>query len=75
MLQRPYNEEEFQKREAIGVIRASRFVRQYANSHKPIKMETVCEIHREIFHDAWPDIGGKQMLIRSLTLLSLSYRL
>jgi fido (protein-threonine AMPylation protein) len=59
MALRPHTEEELQKREAIGVIRASRFVRRYANSHGPIDMNTVREIHNEIFKDAWPEIAGK----------------
>ena len=56
---RPANEDELQMREAIGVIRASRFVRKYARSHKLINVVTVCEIHQEIFGDAWPEIAGK----------------
>ena len=55
---RPKNEEELQKREALGVIRASRFVRRYAQSYKPITVETICAIHKEIFKDAWPEIAG-----------------
>lgn len=55
----PETEDEFQRREAVGVIRASRFVRRYAKSHKPITFETICEIHNEIFRDAWPEIAGK----------------
>lgn len=55
---RPKNEEELQKREATGVIRASRFVRRYAQSHKEINVETICAIHREIFNEAWPEIAG-----------------
>ena len=59
MLKRPANEKELQKQEAIGVIRASRFVREYAKSHKPIDIKTVCDIHREIFKIAWIEIAGK----------------
>lgn len=59
MPSRSKNEEELQKREAIGVIRASRFVRKYARSHKPITFATVRAIHKEIFIKAWPDIAGK----------------
>lgn len=59
MSTRPQSEEELQTREAIGVIRASRFVRKYANSHKTITMATMCSIHKEIFKDAWPEIAGK----------------
>lgn len=59
MSNRPQTEEELQTREAIGVIRASRFVRKYAHSSKAITMDTVCEIHKEIFKDAWPEIAGR----------------
>ena len=59
MSSRPQTEEELQKREAIGVIRASRFVRKYAHSHQAISMATICEIHKEIFKEAWPEIAGK----------------
>jgi Fic family protein len=58
MAERPRTEEELQKREAIGVIRASRFVRKFAQSHKIISVETIKEIHAEIFNDAWSDIAG-----------------
>lgn len=58
MTPRPRNEEELQKREAIGVIRASRFVRGYAKSHEPITTTSVRSIHREIFNTAWPEIAG-----------------
>lgn len=56
---RPENEEELQKREATGVIRASRFVRRYTQSHKEITVAVICAIHKEIFDDAWPEIAGK----------------
>ena len=59
MPQRPLDKKELQKREAVGVIRASRFIRKYANSHKPIIIETILEIHKEIFKDAWKEIAGK----------------
>ncbi len=59
MVVRPQNEEELQKREAIGVIRASRFVRRYAGSHKSIDIETLSLVHAEIFKEAWPEIAGK----------------
>lgn len=52
MKSRPKNEEELQKREAVGVIRASRFVRKYAKSHKPITVAGIRAIHKEIFKDA-----------------------
>ena len=57
-LQRPRNEKELQEREALGVIRASRFVRRYAHSHKTINIKTICDIHHEIFSKAWPEIAG-----------------
>jgi Fic family protein len=55
---RPKDENELQKREAAGVIRASRFVRQYAHSRKPITLSTVYEIHKCIFQEAWTEIAG-----------------
>jgi Fic family protein len=55
---RPRNKQELQKREAAGVIRASRFIRRYARSHKPITVDTFRNIHKEIFKDAWPEIAG-----------------
>jgi fido (protein-threonine AMPylation protein) len=58
MPQRPQNEEELQRQEAIGVIRASRFVRKFARSNDDIDMTTVCAIHKEMFHEAWPEIAG-----------------
>ncbi len=59
MFERPKNEEELQLLEAVGVIRASRFVRKHAHSHEKADMDTVFEIHRQIFQDAWPEIAGK----------------
>lgn len=60
-MRNPLNNEEklHQQREAIGVIRASRFIRKYARSRKPITFETISQIHKEIFKDAWPEIAGK----------------
>ena len=55
---RPENEEELQKREAIGTIRASRFVRKYAKSNNSISIDTICSVHVEIFKEAWPEIAG-----------------
>ena len=49
MSDRPKNEEELQRLEAIGVIRASRFVRKFAHSHQGVSMDTVFEVHRQIF--------------------------
>ena len=48
MSKRPENEDELQEREAIGVIRASRFVRKYSHSHNVITIDTIRKIHREI---------------------------
>lgn len=62
MLGRPSNEKELQKREATGVIRASRFVRRHAQSHKEIDIEVIRQIHKEIFKDAWPEISGKNRI-------------
>src|SRR3989339_2020415 len=59
MSNRPQTEEQLKKREAVGVIRASRFIRRYARSHKAISMVTICAIHREIFKEAWPEIAGR----------------
>ena len=56
--QRPRNKQELQKREAAGVIRASRFIRRYARSHKIINVGVLCRIHKEIFKEAWPEIAG-----------------
>lgn len=49
VFRRPKNEEELQKGEAIGVIRASRFVRKYAKSHEAVRIDTIKKIHFEIF--------------------------
>lgn len=58
-MKRPRTERELQKGEAIGVIRASRFVRKCAHSHREINEGLILEIHREIFKDVWPEIAGK----------------
>ena len=58
MRARPENKEELQRREAIGIIRASRFIRDYARLNQPIDFNIVCEIHKQIFKDAWPEIAG-----------------
>ena len=58
MTRRPENEAELQKREADGVIRASRFVRELAKSPEPITLKNICAVHREIFREAWPEIAG-----------------
>ncbi len=59
MATRPGDEAELQKREAIGVIRASRFVRKYANAKDAIDISTIQKVHEVIFKDAWPEIAGK----------------
>ena len=56
--ERPKNEEEFQKREAIGVIRASRFIRKFAGSEKLIDVLVINQIHKTIYKNAWPEIAG-----------------
>lgn len=58
MATRPSSQDELQRREVSGVIRASRFVRQYAHSRKQISISTVQEIHACIFEKAWPEIAG-----------------
>lgn len=58
MIKRPKSEDELRNREAIGLIRASRFVRNYSRSHKPITISVVRQIHGEIFKDVWPEISG-----------------
>ena len=55
--ERPKNEEEFQKREAIGVIRASRLLK-IAESEKPIDVLIINQIHKTIYKNAWPEIAG-----------------
>lgn len=59
ILIKPSNEEELQKREAIGIIRASRFVRNFAKTNKPINIGVIKDIHKTIFKEAWPDIAGE----------------
>ncbi len=58
MINRPKDEEELQKREVVGVFQASRFLREYAKSHRAISTETICQIHAEIFKEVWPEIAG-----------------
>lgn len=58
MVKRVESKEELQQREAVGVIRASRFVRRYAQSHRPITADAICEIQKHIFRRAWPEIAG-----------------
>jgi hypothetical protein len=55
---RAVDEEDLQKREAIGTIKASRFVRQWADADKPIDIGVVYAIHKLIFGTAWPEIAG-----------------
>ncbi len=58
MATRPADEAELQKREAVGVIRASRFIRVYAKSKKPIDISTIQKVHHIFFQNAWPEIAG-----------------
>lgn len=57
-MERPKDDKELQTGEALGVIRASRFVRRCAKSHKVIDVSTIQSIHKEIFREAWPEIAG-----------------
>lgn len=59
MESRPKDDADLEKRAAIGVIRASRFVRNYARKSKPIDISTLKLIHREIWKNAWPEIAGE----------------
>ncbi len=59
MAARSGDEAELQKREAIGVIRSSRFVRKYAHSKEVIDTSTLQKIHEVIFKDTWPEIAGQ----------------
>ncbi|MDP3989561.1 MAG: hypothetical protein Q8P93_05000 [bacterium] len=59
MATRQGDESELQKREAIGVIRASRFVRKYAHSKDVVNTGTIQKIHEVIFKEAWPEIAGQ----------------
>lgn len=59
MESRPKDNEDLEKRAAIGVIRASRFVRNYARKSKAIDISALKLIHREIWIDAWPEIAGE----------------
>ena len=59
MITRPKNNKDLEKRAAIGVIRASRFVRRYAKSNKEIDVSTIRHIHKEIWKDVWLEIAGE----------------
>lgn len=48
-----------QKEEFAGLFRASRFVRKYAQSKKPITFDILLKIHKLIFKKAFPEIAGK----------------
>lgn len=62
MKTRPKDDEELEKRAAIGVIRASRFIRKYSRSQKTIDFDVVRSIHKEIWKDAWPEIAGENRI-------------
>jgi Fic family protein len=55
---RPRTPGALEQREAIGIIRASRFVRHQAKK-MPLSEEMILEIHAQIFSDAYPDVAGK----------------
>ncbi|MBI2023054.1 Fic family protein [Candidatus Giovannonibacteria bacterium] len=59
MLGRPRDEKEKQLFDAVGTIRAARFVRRYAKTRKPINIGVVYDVHREIYFDWWPEVAGK----------------
>lgn len=56
---RPKTQEDLQEREAVGVIRASRFVRKLTRSRTAIDISSIYAIHKEIFKDVRPDIAGE----------------
>jgi len=72
---RPETREELQKREAIGVIRASRFVNIFAKQQDPITFETIEQMHHIIFNDAQPDIAGKLRSAMGTDVKKLHYHL
>lgn len=57
--ERPKDKKELQMLEAVGAIRASRFVTRFANSKTPITQEIVYEIQKEMYSDWWPENAGK----------------
>ena len=59
MKPRPRDNEDLEKRAAIGVIRASRFVRRYSRTDQKINISTIKLIHKEIWKDIWPEIAGE----------------
>lgn len=59
MKSRPKDKEDLEKRAAIGVIRASRFVRRYSRRDQKIDIEAIKLIHKEIWKDIWPEIAGE----------------
>lgn len=59
MSTRPKDNEDLERRAAIGLIRAARFVRSYSRTDQPIDISTINEIHHEIWKDVWPEIAGE----------------
>jgi len=59
MKSRPKDNVELEERAATGVIRASRFVRNYARTQKKIDIATIKLIHKEIWKEAWAEIAGE----------------
>ena len=59
MLDRPRDEKEKQLLDAVGTIRAARFVRKYAKTRNPVDIGAVYDIHKEIYKDWWPEMAGK----------------
>ena len=59
MLGRPKDEKEKQLFDAVGTIRAARFVKKYAKTRESIDIGVVYTIHNEIYKDWWPEMAGK----------------
>lgn len=58
-ISRPINEKELLNREATGLFRASRFIRNIASPDNKIDVDVIREIHTCIFKEAWPEIAGQ----------------
>ncbi len=58
-LGRPRDEKEKQLMDAVGTIRAARFVRKYAKTRKPIDVGIIYDVHKEIYKNWWQEMAGK----------------
>lgn len=56
---RPRDEKEKQLMDAVGTIRAARFVRKHAKTRQPIDVGALYDIHKEIYKDWWQEMAGK----------------